>query len=242
MDLKAKYLHLETRQTPMEIPFEYNREVYQNSYPEQNQEFLNKHFYLTFRDLNVIDNTFEPFEEQELRQRIFTCIRWDLDHPDRCVFVSEDFEYIIQFVIDKRYPFSVDMYNDVDGYEYTVRIINAVYEPVTAYPAQDINTIGIVGTIQYGYIFNDRMLREDDIPQKGMVLMSTLSEPLSDIIITIDSNDTYKVYDGSEVWLKIDKDFVPPEELRNLPSTQKIKKYREYYFTGRVPYGIHENG
>ena len=119
MDIKARYLHLETRQTPMEIPYEYNRAVYQNSYPEQNQEFLNDKFYLTFRDLNVIDVVFDPFEEKEVRQRIFTCIRWDAGHPDRCVFISEDFEYLVQFTIDKRYPFSVDMYNDVEGYEFT---------------------------------------------------------------------------------------------------------------------------
>ena len=248
MDTKARYLHLETRQTPMEIPYEYNRAVYQNSYPEQNQEFLNDKFYLTFRDFNIIDTVFDPFEEKEVRQRVFTCIRWDAGHPDRCVFISEDFEYLVQFTIDKRYPFSVDVYNDTEGYQYTVRIINAIYESVPAYPIQEINAIGLAGYIQYGWIFNDRMLREDtdeegnNKPQKAIVLMSSLCEPLSDIFITIDDgSNTYKVYDGSEVWFKIDETFIPPEELQNLPSAQKIVKYREYYFRGRVPYGIYEN-
>ena len=240
MDTKARYLHLITRQTPMEIPYEQNRAIYKDSYPAQNQEFLNKKFYLTFRDLNIIDVTFDAFEEKEIRQRVFTCIRWDDVSPNRCVFISDDYEYLVQGIIDKTKPFTVDVYNDTEGYQYTVRIINAVYETVPAYPAQELNVIGLAGTIQYGYIFNDRMLREDDPPQKAIVLMSSLSEPLSDIFITIEG-DTYKVYDGSEAWFKIDEDFIPPEELQNVPSALKIKKYREYYFTGRVPYGISED-
>lgn len=242
MDLKARYLHLETKQTPMEIPYDHNRAVYQDSYPEQNQEFLNKRFNLTFRDLRQPDTILEEFEEKEVRQRIFKCIRWDVSEPKRCVFVSEDFEYIVQFTVENVHPFSVDVYNDTEGYLYSVRIINSVYEQVAAYPEQEINVIGLAGTIQYGWIFNDRMLKEDTNPQKAIVLMSTLCEPLSDIFITInDEDNTFKVYDGSEVWFKIDEDFVPPQELQNLPSTQKIVKYREYYFRGRVPYGIHED-
>lgn len=241
MDTKARYLHLVTRQTPMETPYEYTQNIHLNKYPKQDQEWLNEKFYLTFRDLNIIAAVFDPFEEKEIRQRIFTCIRWDDETPNRCVFLSDDFEYLVQGIIDKKYPFSVDMYNDVEGYEYTVRIINAVYETVPAYPPQEMNAIGLYGTIQYGYVFNDRMLREDDPPQHAIVLMSSLSEPLSDIFITVDDENTYKVYDGSEVWFKIDEEFVPPEELRNLPSALKIQKYREYYFRGRVPYGISED-
>lgn len=241
MDTKARYLHLVTRQTPMEIPFEHTRTVFKGSYPRQDQEWINQKFYLTFRDLNVIHTIYDPFEEKEQRQRVFTCIRWDDEAPNRCVFISEDYEYLVFGIIDKKYPFSVDVYNDVDGYEYTVRIINAIYETVPAYPVQDIDIIGLKGTIQYGYIFNDRMLREDDPPQNAIILMSALNEPLSDIFITIDDENTYKVYDGSEVWFKIDDEFVPPEELINVPSAQKIVKYREYYFRGRVPYGISEN-
>ena len=219
--LDKEYLHYETKQTNNEIPYYYN--IGPDHYPEQNGEYVGMRIDIVFRDKSIVnDETMDEYEEHSLRSRTFVCARFDMEPPHRRIFISEDYEYIIQYKEGETMIDPVELFRNF---------------PPVPYPLQSHEDIGKVGTIKYGYIYNNKILEEDDIPLKAVSIFSSTTEPTSDIILTYGTY-TFKIFDGEEVWLELSGEEPPINNKDLYPNMwYRTKAIRKYYLEGRRPYG-----
>lgn len=213
MNIKGDFLHLRTRQTDREIP--YCNTIGVDKYPAQNLDVLGNTYSMQIRDANnFIDRELYPEADPSLRYHDVICIRCDAEYPFRKVFISKSYRFIINYETKEATEFNPDEFIDV-------------------YCVQDIPLIGVTGTVKFGYENNDNLLEEGE---KGVVIMSSKHENTSDLIITTEG-DTYKVYDGSEVWFDIDPQ-QPNYDSGHMASEAKVAGIRKYYMNGRTPYGL----
>ena len=216
MNIKGDFLHLRTRQTDREIP--YCPTIGPDRYPAQNLNVLGNVYNMQIRNANNFVNPEEfPEAEPSLKYHEVLCIRCDDEYPFRKVFISLSYRFIINYETREATEFDPDEYIDV-------------------YCVQDIPLIGLTGTIKFGYENNDNLLEEGE---KGVVIMSSEHENTSDLIITTDG-DTYKVFDGSEVWFDIDSQ-QPNYDTGALTSELKVAGIRKFYMNGRTPYGLSQD-
>lgn len=215
MNIKGDFLHLRTKQTDREIP--YCNTIGVDRYPTQNLDVLGNTYNMQIRDANnfVVDEEF-PESEPSLRYHEVICIRCDAEYPFRKVFISKSYRFIINYQTKDATEFDPEEY-------------------IAVYCVQDIPLIGITGVVKFGYEYNDNMLEEGE---HGVVIMSSLHENTSDLIITT-VGDTYKVYDGSEVWFDIDS--VQPNYESSITPEMMVAGIRKYYMNGRTPYGLSED-
>lgn len=213
MNIKGDFLHLRTRQTDREIP--YCNTIGVDKYPAQNLDVLGNTYSMQIRDANnFIDRELYPEADPSLKYHEVICIRCDAEYPFRKVFISKSYRFIINYETKEATEFNPDEFIDV-------------------YCVQDIPLIGVTGTVKFGYENNDNLLEEGE---KGVVIMSSKHENTSDLIITTEG-DTYKVYDGSEVWFDIDPQ-QPNYDSGHIASEAKVAGIRKYYMNGRTPYGL----
>ena len=218
MNIKGNYLHLLLKRTKKEIP--YHDTINAHMYPRQNQEYLNKIVNVWINDSYrfLPDDAPEYIKEGEPQIIEVPCrvIRFDAEDPWVAVYVSENYEFVV---------------SDSSLNPSTYPLINAIQNDKTI---DDI--IGMKGTLRSGYIFNDNML--DTFDFDGVVIASGLFEPAVDIIIGRYSDEEFKVFLDSEVWLDLDGSIFDYENSSPILPKSKIIEVRKRVLEGKTPYGL----
>lgn len=216
MKIEGNYLHLLLKRTKKEIPYHDN--IGANTYPAQNKNYLNKIVNVWINDSYrfVPDDAPEYIKEGEPQIIEVPCkvIRFDAEEPYVAVYVSENYEFVV---------------TDSSSNPSTLPLINAIKND-----SNYDDAIGMYGIIQSGYIFNDRILETFDF--EGVVIESSVVEPAIDVIIGRYSDDEYKVYLSSEVWLDIKGHMVPNDVI--ISPKEKILDIRRQVLEGKIPYGL----
>ena len=219
MEIIGNYLHLRLRRTKKEIP--YHKNISSTKYPRQNVGFINQRINVYVNDAYRFHPEDDPeyVKEGEPQILLATCkvVRFDAEEPFIAVYVSEDYDFVItdSSLSPSRYP-----------------LINAIQNDKLC---DDV--IGSYGTLQSGMVFNDRML--DTFDFDGVVIASSLSEPAIDVIIGRYSDEEYKVYLSSEVWLDVKGNIIDDDS--GMSAKSKTREVRRQVMEGKIPYGLNEN-
>ncbi len=216
MIIKGNYLHLLLRRTKREIP--YHKNIGPDKYPEQNLEYLGCTVRKWVNDSYRIvpEDAPEYRQTEQIRQVKCKIVRYDSEEPWVAVYVEENYEYVL---VDSSL-------NPAD---------KPLFYPIQ-YTKDDNDIIGSYGYIKSGYIKNENILETFDYP--GIVIKSDISEPALDVIIGQCTEDTYKVFLSSEVWLDIKGNIITDPVM-----TAKFKmiEVRRHVLEGKQPYGLNQD-
>ena len=218
MNIKGNYLHLLLRRTKREIP--YHENIGSDKYPEQNLDYLGSTVRIRVKDNYRIVPENAPEYRKEAEPQIIQAkckiVRYDNEEPWVVVYVEENYEFVI-----------------VDS------SLNPSDKPLiyaNQYDKDDTDIIGSYGYIQSGYIYNDNILETFDFP--GVVISSDISEPALDVIIGQYSEDEYKVFLSSEIWLNVKGNIITDPVITSKFKTTEV---RRHVLEGKQPYGLNQN-
>jgi hypothetical protein len=199
-------LHKLTHYTNLAIP--YSDYINYTLYPKQDKSMLNKHVNLSYRNLNIFDNTNYPdpesYDEHDIYKSEFRIIRFDLYKPFKMVAISIDNKMI---VVGNSSKFT-------DNKEFIFK-----------YPQQISTIIGWHGTTQFV---------ESTKGFECVVLSADDGEPCNTVIAEFINNKDFRIILGDECFVKLEsKNRYSNKEK----SIDDIAEIREKSLEGRLLYG-----
>ena len=227
--LEDIYLHLQSRQTNLNIP--YSDYVSYDKYPVQNLSLLNNIYKIKYRDNYMMDMKalsypsierpyddypfiirseigpeYNDSDEDYIHTKMFRIIRADLNDQHRAVMISEDYKTVLVCKSTGNDP-------DYD-----------MFYIVHEYPIQDNRLLGLSGKT----LFFDNMSRD------AHTLAVDESNPLNSVIIEEMPDNVIRVILGDEVFFKIlDEDIYSRRGLQD----NSIPAMRQSYLEGKY---LHE--
>ena len=220
MEIRGRYLHLALRRTNREIPYLAN--ISSTSYPAQDQDKLNQWVDVTIKDNFKVHPGDQPPYIAKADPQVITIpckiIRYDVEEPYVAVYVSENYEYVV--TDSSKTPTEYPLINTLQ------------------YDKNDMDMIGQIGYLQTGMIYNDNILKTFDY--EGVVISSSSSEPLEDVILGLYSETEYTVFLGKELWFRFEGRNIISDDSE-MPAKGKTIEVRRLLMEGRVPYGISQN-